>query len=606
MDTAHSDAAIMPEISAYGFMGSQASQGLFGANVLATRSNLEQGGDYDRLIEELGVGSFRYPGGSLTERYFDITDPNASVVSDRDTGELRDFIPLNSALDYASDEGLAVTIVIPTRNLLSETTDANGDRFSAFDEDVLRGFVRDVVTGVHGDAEIEAFELGNEYWGSGQMSSVEYGRLASEMAVVVNDELSLQNSDADIIVQSGTNFNFARLSDNYSDDMSSADIIADLNATYDLNLGEDSIYSSGAINWTNVANEMILSEFDTEAEQNAVDQVAVHVYSRGQVNEGQRSFFLNNTDETWGEEIPDAQIAVTEWNTAGNTGSLDRDSDYGLLQSHEMINIMEEFMRYDVENAHVWPLIQNTPNTLSVDDGQADLTPGGAMFNLMQEAMPGKTALDLTPESGADTEVEEDGISLHGFWEPDELLFYVAATQEEGADTSVDFSGLIADAGRVEITVLGVADGDPIGTSSSDAVVEDVDPTLVMDGTNLSVQMDQGEIMQVRMFGFTPSQDFQDVISEDAPDELPEPLIDAFTDEAAVEVEPEVTEFPTAASTQGIDFPTVPAAAGIDEVMAAEEAQLFEDNEPEEDDDMGGMADLMMFLPFLGLLAAFM
>ncbi len=606
MDTAHSDAAIMPEISAYGFMGSQASQGLFGANVLATRSNLEQGGDYDRLIEELGVGSFRYPGGSLTERYFDITDPNASVVSDRDTGELRDFIPLNSALDYASDEGLAVTIVIPTRNLLSETTDANGDRFSAFDEDVLRGFVRDVVTGVHGDAEIEAFELGNEYWGSGQMSSVEYGRLASEMAVVVNDELSLQNSDADIIVQSGTNFNFARLSDNYSDDMSSADIIADLNATYDLNLGEDSIYSSGAINWTNVANEMILSEFDTEAEQNAVDQVAVHVYSRGQVNEGQRSFFLNNTDETWGEEIPDAQIAVTEWNTAGNTGSLDRDSDYGLLQSHEMINIMEEFMRYDVENAHVWPLIQNTPNTLSVDDGQADLTPGGAMFNLMQEAMPGKTALDLTPESGADTEVEEDGISLHGFWEPDELLFYVAATQEEGADTSVDFSGLIADAGRVEITVLGVADGDPIGTSSSDAVVEDVDPTLVMDGTNLSVQMDQGEIMQVRMFGFTPSQDFQDVISEDAPDELPEPLIDAFTDEAAVEVEPEVTEFPTAASTQGIDFPTVPAAAGIDEVMAAEEAQLFEDSEPEEDDDMGGMADLMMFLPFLGLLAAFM
>ena len=70
----------MPEISAFGFMGSQASQGLFGANVLATRSDLEQGGDYDRLIEELGVGSFRYPGGSLTERYFDISNPNASVV----------------------------------------------------------------------------------------------------------------------------------------------------------------------------------------------------------------------------------------------------------------------------------------------------------------------------------------------------------------------------------------------------------------------------------------------------------------------------------------------------------------------------------------------
>ncbi|WP_292308813.1 type I secretion protein [Marivita sp.] len=581
-------------------MGSEASQGLFGANVLATRSSLEQGGDYDRLIEELGVGSFRYPGGSLTERYFDITNPNASIVSDRDTGELREFIPLNEALDYASDEGLSVTIVIPTRNLLSETADANGDRFAAIDEAALRGFVRDVVTGVHGDADIEAFELGNEYWGSGQMSSVEYGRLASEMAVIVNDELSLQGSDAEIIVQSGTNFDFARLSDDYGADMSSADILADLNATYDLNLGADSIYSSGEINWTHVANEMILSEFDTEAERSAVDQVAVHVYSRGQVNESQRTFFLNSTDETWGEQIPDAQIAVTEWNTAGNSDSLDRSTDFGLFQSHEMINIMEEFLRYDVEQAHVWPLIQNTPNTLSVDDGTATLTPGGAMFNMMQEAMPGKVAIDLTPEAGADTEVQEDGISLHGFWEPDELLFYIAATGEEGADTEVDFSALVSDAGRVEISILGVADGSPIGANSSDAVVEQIDPALLMEGTNLSVQMDQGEIMQVRMFGFTPSQDFQDVISEESPEDLPDPMIDDFSDVSAP------TE--AAAAPEAINFPTVAATAGEEERIALEfeEAQAAEDDDAANDDDAGGVTDLMMFLPFLGILAAFM
>jgi hypothetical protein len=585
----------MPEIAAYGFMGSEASQGLFGANVLATRSTLEQGGDYDRLIGELGVGSFRYPGGSLTERYFDITNPNASLVTDRDTGETRDFIPLNEALDYAGQEGLSVTVVIPTRNLLSDATDANGDRFSAIDEGALRGFVRDVVSGVHGSAEIEAFELGNEYWGSGQMSSVEYGRLASEMAVIVNDELDLQNADADIIVQSGTNFDFARLSDQFASDMSSADILAELNATYGLSLGEDSLYSSGEINWTNVANEMILSEFDTEAEQQAVDQVAVHVYSRGQVNESQRSFFLNNTDETWGEQIPDAQIAVTEWNTAGNTDLLERSTDYGLHQSHEMLNVMEEFMRYDVENAHVWPLIQNTPNTLSMDDGQTDLTPGGAMFNMMQDALPGKTAIDLTREAGADTEAEEDDVAVHGFWEPDELLFYVAATQEGGADTNVDFSGLVSETGRVEISVLGVAEGAAIGSNTSDAVVEDLDPAVYMDGANLSVQMDQGEIMQIRMFGFTPSQDFQDVISNEAPEDLPEPMIDPFTEESAVDADDTVVQFPTVAAT-----------AGTDEFLAAEEAQALDDSESDEDDDMGGMADLVAVLPFLGLLALFM
>ncbi|MGJ8603887.1 MAG: type I secretion protein [Marivita sp.] len=595
----------MPDIAAYGFMGTAASQGLFGANVLATRSTLVQGGDYDRLIEELGVGSFRYPGGSLTERYFDITDPNATVVTDRDTGEMRDFIPLDDALAYAGDEGLAVTIVIPTRNLLSDTTDDNGDRFAAIDEDALRGFVRDVVSGVHGEAEIEAFELGNEYWGSGQMSSVEYGRLASEMAVIVDDELNTLNADTDIIVQSGTNFDFARLSDQYSEDMSSADILADLNATYGLTLDEGSVFSSGAINWTNVANEMILSEFDTQAEQEAVDQVAVHVYSRGQVNEGQRSFFLNNTEETWGEDIPDARIAVTEWNTAGNSGALDRNTDFGLFQSHEMLNMMEEFLRYDVETAHVWPLIQNTPNTLSVDDGQADLTPGGAMFSMMQDALPGKTALDLTPEAGADTEVEEDGVSVHGFWEPDELLFYIAATDVGGADTNVDFSGLVTDAGRVEISVLGVAEGDAVGSNTSDAVVEDLDPAAFMDGTTLSVLMEQGEIMQVRMFGFTPSQDFQDVISDEAPEALPDPLIDPFVEGTAGEPSAE-TGTQTEADAPDANFPTVAVTQSAREFLAAEEAAATDAEQEDDDDGMDGLGDLIAVLPFLGLLALFM
>ena len=35
------------------------------------------------------------------------------------------------------------------------------------------------------------------------------------------------------------------------------------------------------------------------------------------------------------------------------------------------------------------------------------------------------------------------------------------------------------------------------GSNASDAVVEDIDPATLLDGTMLSVQMDQGEIMQV-------------------------------------------------------------------------------------------------------------
>ncbi|MFP3656811.1 hypothetical protein SB777_38495, partial [Burkholderia sp. SIMBA_052] len=77
----------------------------------------------------------------------------------------------------------------PTRTYLSEATDENGNREPDFDHEELYGFVRDVVRGVHGNREIAAFEIGNEYWGSGQMSSVEYGRLSSEMSSVIDQAL---------------------------------------------------------------------------------------------------------------------------------------------------------------------------------------------------------------------------------------------------------------------------------------------------------------------------------------------------------------------------------------------------------------------------------
>ena len=112
--------------------------------------------------------------------------------------------------------------------------------------------------------------------------------------------------------------------------------------------------------------------------------------------------------------------------------------------------------------------------------------------------------------------------------------------------------------------------------------------------------------MQVRMFGFTPSQDFQDVISDEVPDDLPDPLIDNFTDEvlpseAAADIAAEPASEPDA-----IDFPTVAVTAGDAEMMAFEEAAALEDSESDDDGDAGGVADLMMFLPFLGILAAFM
>ena len=195
---------------------------LFGANILATRDQLGEDGTYDDVAENIGIESIRYPGGSLTEHYFDLANPDNSKVIDINSGQPLDFLPYSEFMSYAEDAGKSVTIVLPTQKYLSQQVDANGNRFAQIDEDTLRGFMRDTLDGIYGTPSIRAFEIGNEYWGSGQMSSVEYGRVSSRMAEIVNEEFSHHSgadnifSDTDIVVQMGENYNYARLNDDYA------------------------------------------------------------------------------------------------------------------------------------------------------------------------------------------------------------------------------------------------------------------------------------------------------------------------------------------------------------------------------------------------------
>ncbi len=74
------------------------------------------------------------------------------------------------------------------------------------------------------------------------MSSVEYGRVSSRMAEIVNEEFSHHSgadnifSDTDIVVQMGENYNYARLNDDYAHYESADEKIAALNKDYNLNL----------------------------------------------------------------------------------------------------------------------------------------------------------------------------------------------------------------------------------------------------------------------------------------------------------------------------------------------------------------------------------
>jgi len=244
--------------------GSRATEEMFGGNILATRGAMTGLGCYDELVEDLGVSGLRYPGGSLTEYNFDITNPNAEEVTCSKTGETSDFIPLSEFMFYASENGHYVTIVIPTRDQLNQIRDENGNREPDIDEAELRIFINDVATGVYGDADIAGFEIGNEYWGSGDMNAIEYGQLSSQMALIVDDELDIvagdtgiDTEDISVLIQMGANFGTSSLSREYAG-WDSFDVIDDLsNQHLEANISYENIGDSGAVNWTELNNELV-------------------------------------------------------------------------------------------------------------------------------------------------------------------------------------------------------------------------------------------------------------------------------------------------------------------------------------------------------------
>ena len=568
--------------------GSIASADLFGGNVLATRSDMAGVGSYGEAINDMGVTSLRYPGGTLAEQFFDISNPNAEIGVDESTGETTDFIPLSDFMNFAAVEGHPVTIVIPTRDLLTDSVDANGDRLPHIDEDALRTFVNDVMTGVYGDAKVSAFEIGNEYWSGGEMNATEYGRLASKMATLIDAQLRIVNdahpeidtNQTDILVQMGLNYGTSRISDTYGA-MDAHEAIAQINSAYGTNLTDANIRANGTLNWTEVNNELIKVNFDTVEEQDAVDGIVAHVYSTGELDDYSKAYDLSTIDHIWRDDpaFRDIDIHVTEWNLKSTT-ALDPNADYGLYQAQEMLEIVEEFMTYDVTEAHVWPLIQNTRNALSSGFDYTGMNSPAEMFRMMAENLPGKSMLDFTPND-RETQLETDTVDVHGFAGEGDVVFYITSNADATATTALDFSGLIAGHGAMEVTVLGVADGQAAGSNQSDAVVEAVNPASIYANGNLSVTLDPGEIMQVVIHDVTPTDDFADVFAAS----------NVVLGDAIFEVADVGSDEPV------VDLPLVQIPEYDDTQDEAEQAA-----EDGGDDGAGGM-DIGFFAAFLPLLA---
>ncbi|MFC7705833.1 calcium-binding protein [Plastorhodobacter daqingensis] len=425
---------------------------LFGGNILFHKDRVGDQGTFDEAVDQLRLTGLRYPGGSITEDYFDIRRPNATSAVDPVTGLTVDLLPLDSFLAYAANAGIAPTLVIPTRHALLPGDHGTRALDPAYIAD-MRVFVREVLAGAHGQVDIFAFEIGNEYWGSGRMTALEYGRVAAAMAVAIQQEIDAHRSTF-----GGAHWTEPLIAVQY---------------------GQAGEYSPGS-GW--VQNQQIMAQFDAAARK-AVDAVVSHYYLKDSYDQVTATDWYFNRLDSWRNSpgLEHVQFFATEWNTCYTNRN-----ELGLVQASTMLAKFAMMVSRGINAAWAWPIQQSTINNLAGPEGSDLLRAGGMIFQLMAQNIAGGRLLRQ------DYRDPTFGSQVYRVGHTD--VIYLSSRLDQTRDFSIDLSAFGPGVTNVSAVILGAA-GDPVLRNTIPTL--EVISGLSLAGGRINLTLDAYEIAQI-------------------------------------------------------------------------------------------------------------
>ncbi|MFB9151599.1 calcium-binding protein, partial [Roseovarius ramblicola] len=504
--------------------GTTVAEEMFGLNALFT-VNAPDTTLLSERYQELGSTNLRYPGGSVTEWYFDISDISGGS-HERTTGSFQGstqtLTPFTDFVDLAASLDNSITLVIPT---ISGFTQSAGEALVAgtYGQRVVDAghlenvseFIRTAVdTAQARGVRIDALEIGNEFWGSGQMTAAEYGKLAVAMSQVISDtfaDMGIATSEQpDIVVQTTSSagiFSPSRDSTLHVDEATgfvyAPHQMGGLDDAFIAGLTEVTVDSQGtsrpqvreiiaaferdSISVENANGELFDLKLPDAA--NAIDGVVEHYYLDG-------GFDAVNTEEQFGfsqldlwdialeardDALPELDYYITEWNTRKN-GDVEQANNRGLQQVSMATEIFYEMVTHDVKAAHFWPAIFNYSNSGTLIFNSAEsLTLAGEGFALMSESLVG-----LTPNM--DFRVAGE-VAINGYGNSDRLVYFLSERSGSENRMELDLSAattLDADYYRVSWTELW--DG---GAGGVDETAEPVISTTEVTGLMTAEEFDE-------------------------------------------------------------------------------------------------------------------
>ena len=466
----------------------------FGSNFLANRDGHNQTigeeGVFDEASAWAGATDLRYPGGTLAEKYFDLTDMRHLEAGGAHTIEAHNFTDptdttnltsLGAFMDHAAETGNTVTVVVPTIRYIEVLTGDDAEAIARVEAD-LKDFIARAVAHPNGGV-ISAFEIGNEYgaWMDGHNgdlleSTRDFAVLVRNFSVWIEEALVesglAPEAMPDIIAQTGF-FKYG--------EKGNAPLLNDL---FDEGLE------------TEYAHVESLEDFFA-----AIDGVANHFYpdmpwadaANGQENLDKDLALLQDWQTAFDEyakahglESRDLRLLASEWNL--KNGAFGDGEVAGVQAAVGVVSMFHQMVSGGVDGMQAWPILQNNENTFLSGRSEEDLEVGftGAAFILMRSLLPGMSV------DGERTDYDTDGdgvadLFIYRFVQDGKILTFASSSRD--AEVSLDFAAYGLDTDPTQIHIARLISDSGSSLDNDGTPVLRIDGTETLDGTDTTVDL---------------------------------------------------------------------------------------------------------------------
>lgn len=444
----------------------------FGTNYLFHHDRVGEDSTFPEIMDRVGIDLIRYPGGTVTEEFFDISNPTATTQQSSFGRNPRDVTPIQEFLQYAEQSGSKAIIVLPTYRYFDQDT----REIDPGAEAIIKDFVRDVLSGAYGDATIDGFEIGNEWYQTRfNWTAEEFGELQSKMGYWINEviEENADWSDAGVYIQGGR--------------------------------GDD--------DGNGIEDDQELAAQFTQEELDAVDGLISHFYaSTGSGNPlilgGAVNRRLNEAAKHWDtSDETGLELVVTEWNIGGDGEN--NTSVTGLMRSVALLNVFSNMVEKGVDMAAIWTAQAPGPASLSNKEGDDHLTSTGYLYRMMRRELVDTQAVDMTQNEDMRASNGQTIGRTYLFQGEDKTVIYMASGVGEKINLNVDFARYMGADSHVHATILGAAEGSQATDYRVEASMRTISDSQLGNNGHHTFTLNDYEVVQivithgtgVRLFG---------------------------------------------------------------------------------------------------------